>query len=85
MEIQEQILSLEAEKIAIDQLLVSSLKECIAAKKDALLKDHAINSLNKQIQELLHENNDLEQSLAGARGELDSLKSSQVSLPDGAI
>jgi hypothetical protein len=73
MELQEQITALtgekkhlfsmienlNCEKVSLDQMLVNALKETLAAKKDALMKENSINNLNNQIQGLLKENETL--------------------------
>jgi len=69
MELQEQVTALEGEKkhlismvenlncekIALDQMIVNSIKEIFSLKKDVLIKDNAIQNLNQQIQTLLQE------------------------------
>lgn len=66
MELQEQVTALEAEKkqyltmiehlnaekIALDQMLVSSLKEALNAKRDNILNDQVIKNLNNKINAL---------------------------------
>ncbi len=67
MELQEQVTALTAEneqyksivknidseKLALDQMLVSALKECVSAKKDVILKDCALSEINQQLQALM--------------------------------
>lgn len=55
--------NLNAEKTALDQMLVSALKESLIAKKDVLMKDNAINNLNQQLQVLLEEKQSIKNSL----------------------
>lgn len=73
MELQEQITALEAEKkqyltmiehlnaekLALDQMLVSSLKEALNAKKDNIINDQIIKNLNAKIDGLNVEKGEL--------------------------
>lgn len=77
--------NLNAEKIALDQSFVSSLKEILNFRKEILLKDTAINQLNTQIQGHLKEKNDLHKSIIELRAELDSLKLGNNSGTDAPI
>lgn len=43
---------INAEKIALDQMYIVSLKELLNCKRDIILKDHIINSLNAIINSL---------------------------------
>jgi len=77
MELQEQVTALNAEKkqltsmieninaekIALDQMLVESIKASLAAKRDVLLKDNTINQLNTQLQGLLKEKEDMQNTI----------------------
>lgn len=73
MELQEQVTALEsekkqyltiiehlnAEKIALDQMLVSSLKEALNAKKDNIINDQVIKNLNAKVNVLSTEKEEL--------------------------
>lgn len=86
MELHEQISSLtsankqykdllentNAEKLAIDQLLVETLKSSLSSKKEIILKDENIRKLNVEIETLKKEKEALENkilSLTAARSE----------------
>ncbi len=84
MELQEQVTTLDAqvkqyelivdnlnnEKIALDQMLVKSLKETLNATKELLIKDKAINGLNNQIQVLLKEKETISAELSDTKEKL---------------
>jgi len=86
MELSEQITALEvekkqyilhsenlnAEKTALDQMLVESLKSGLEAKKQVLMKDNAINDLSKQVQALLQEKESLKSSLQALQSDAQS-------------
>jgi len=73
MELQEQVNALTAEKnqyismlenvnsekIALDKMLVNSLKECLAAQKDSIIKGNSIDKLTAQVASLTKENESL--------------------------
>lgn len=73
MDLQEQVTALEAEKkqyltmiehlnaekIALDQMLVGSLKEALNAKKDNIINDQVIKNLNNKINGLNVEKGEL--------------------------
>lgn len=73
MELQEQVTALEsekkqyltmiehlnAEKIALDQMLVTSLKEVMNAKKDNIINDQVIKNLNNEVNALNTEKGEL--------------------------
>lgn len=77
MELQEQIIALQkelqiykdflegvnAEKIALDQLLVESLKNNLSAKKDVILKDEKMRKLNVELEVLNKEKEVLQKNL----------------------
>lgn len=77
MELQEQIDSLTTEKnnylgiitkinnerVALDQMLVNGIKEIHQLKTEILVKDSSIKDLNAQIQGLLQEKTDLQNTV----------------------
>lgn len=89
MELQEKITALEAEKvqyiqmidnvnaekIALDQMLVEALKGGLESRKNSLLKDKTINDLNVQIQVLNKEKAALQQEKDDLRNKMDMLAS----------
>jgi hypothetical protein len=73
MDLQEQVTALEAEKkqylsmidninaekIALDNMLLNSLKESLGQRKDNIIKDQFIKNLNEQIELLNQEKENL--------------------------
>ena len=56
MDLQEQVLQLSVETLALDQSYVfSPIKESVILRKQLILKDKVINDLNEQLQKLLKE------------------------------
>lgn len=54
---------INAEKIALDQLLVESLKNNLSAKKDVILKDEKIRKLNVELDVIKKEKEVLQKQL----------------------
>lgn len=89
MELQEQVTALEAqikqqtsiidnllaENKAIMQMYEKSNNELFLSKKDVIIKDSAINDLNKQIQKLLEEKATLGNDLEKVKSTLASVAS----------
>jgi len=51
--------SLQAEKLAIDQMLVESLKSSLENKKNVILKDEQVKKINIEMEKLKKEIQDL--------------------------
>ncbi len=86
MELSEQVTALTAENknkeliiqnILIETKALTKMHEIVSqdlfeARKEILIKDNAINDLNKQIQDLLKENESLKNSLQALQSEAQS-------------
>jgi predicted RNase H-like nuclease (RuvC/YqgF family) len=78
MELQEQLTALQAEnksykdflegvnaeKIALDQMLVENLKNSLASKKEVILKDEQIRKLNVELEVSKKEKESLQKQLS---------------------
>jgi hypothetical protein len=68
--------NLNAEKIALDQMLVSNLKESLTAKKDLILSNANLKNELSKIERLEKEKEDLSIQLMIKKNEIDKLLSS---------
>lgn len=63
---------LNAEKTALDQMLVDSLKQSLSLRKEIVMKDNAIKDLMLKI-------NEAEKKIKGLQDSLNSLQDAQIS------